>query len=119
MVIDDDVDTRLLMSAYLTLNLPASVRVDAIGDTAYREGGIDWTDVAVAVVDVMMPTVDGRVVLAELRDERPDVYRIAWTAAVDAVRDELVEQQLAHACIAKPGLDDLLAVLRPLLEQRG
>jgi CheY-like chemotaxis protein len=110
-IIDDNSDTRLLIRAYLESELPASVRVRSYSDAAYREATIRWEDVAVAVVDIMMPVVDGRVLLAELRDEHPNIYRVAWTASPDVYGRGVVEEGLAHALVPKPGLDELRALI--------
>lgn len=115
-VIDDQVDTRDLMSIYLRTHLPSSIRVHAVGDVGYREG-ICWDEVAVAIIDVMMPNVDGREIMAWLRDERPEIHRIAWTAAVDNYREELTANNLAHAVVAKPGLEELIHLVRPFVHK--
>lgn len=111
MVIDDELDTRSLMRAFLTAELPEAIDVRAYGDVDYRDGRIDFECCAVAIVDVMMPVVDGRAILTRLRDEWPGIRRIAWTAAPEVYREEIVQQCLAHAVVAKPGLDELRALV--------
>ena len=85
-----------------------------MGDVEYREG-VSWDQVAVAIVDVMMPNVDGRDIMRWLRDERPHIYRIAWTAAVESHKESLTTEGLAHAVIAKPGLEELIHLVKPLV----
>lgn len=102
-----------MMWAFLTHALPDSVRVTAIGDVEYREKDtkpVDWDNCAVAIVDVMMPVVDGREILGHLRDNHPTTYRVAWTAAMNFT-EELIEEGLAHEVVQKPGLESLRTIL--------
>lgn len=110
-VVDDEADTRMMMWAFLHATMPDSVRVRTYADVEFRERHIDWDDCAVAIVDVMMPIVDGREILDFLAAEHPSTYRVAWTAASTALREELLETGLAHEVVVKPGLDEMKQIL--------
>lgn len=113
-VIDDTDDTRTLMWAFLSHELPRSVRVHAIPDTAYQTA-VDWDEVAVAIVDLMMPVHHGLEVLGWIKDNHPTCYRIAWTAAAEAHEAQITREALANALITKPGLYELGELVRAAL----
>lgn len=109
-LIDDEDDVRRVMEEVLRLHLPDIVAVRSFHpDDA---DGIDWGGCQVAIVDLMMPGRDGESILAELRDNHPQVYRVAWTAKDQAAREALAESGLAHAVVAKPGFDDIIGILK-------
>lgn len=109
-LIDDEDDVRRAMQEMLRLYLPDEVDVSSFDPDDVAN--IDWGGCQVAIVDLMMPGIDGESILAELRDNHPDVYRVAWTAKDRQARDALAESGLAQAVVGKPGFDDIIGLLR-------
>ena len=108
-LIDDEDDVRRAMEEILRLHLPDIVAVRSFHPDDADD--IDWGGCQVAIVDLMMPGRDGESFLAELRDNHPDVYRVAWTAKDRAARDKLTASGLADAVVAKPGFDEVIGLL--------
>ena len=109
-VIDDESDLREVMQHLLTTMLPDIV--DVVAFAPEDVDGIDWEGCQVALVDLMMPHRDGESILAHLMERHPDVYRVAWTAKAEQVRDRMVDDGLAQAVIGKPGFDETVALLQ-------
>lgn len=66
----------------------------------------DWSGVTAAVVDLLMPRVDGVTVLQWLAVHHPNVKRVVCSALLD---DQLTDaQQWAHEVIHKPFLPEQL-----------
>ena len=108
-VIDDESDMRNVMQTWLVTVLPDIVDVAAFAPEDVD--GIDWSGCQVALVDLMMPGPGGESILTYLRDKHPSVYRVAWTAKADDVRDRLCVEGVAQEVIGKPGLEETAALL--------
>lgn len=108
-LIDDNDDVREAMCAVLTHHLPDLVDIAAYHPADYDQ--IDWSGCQVALIDLMMPVRSGESILAELRDNHPAVYRVAWTARAEHERDAVAESGLADAVVAKPGFTEIVALL--------
>lgn len=109
-VIDDESDLRYAMQQLLTLELPDIV--DVVGFAPEDVDGIDWSGTQVALVDLMMPGPGGESILAYLREHHPAVYRVAWTAKAEQVRERLTGEGVAQSVIGKPGFEETVALLR-------
>ena len=108
-LIDDEEDVRMAMEMVLTHHLPDIVDVSSFHPRDYNK--IRWDGCQVALVDLMMPGIAGEAILEELRDNHPDVYRVAWTAKDEVARKEILHSGLAHVVVAKPGFDEIVALL--------
>jgi DNA-binding NarL/FixJ family response regulator len=109
-LIDDEDDIRFAMEQVLSHHLPDIVDISAFHPDDYA--AVDWTGCQVALVDLMMPGINGETILEELRDQHPEVYRVAWTAKDQAARNAIAASGLAHTVVAKPGFDEIIALLR-------
>jgi DNA-binding NarL/FixJ family response regulator len=114
-IIDDDDEVRTAMELVLIHLLPDVVNVASHHPDNYD--AIDWEGCQVAVIDLMMPDRDGESILAELAQHHPDVYRVAWTATDRATRRRVAASGLAQTVVAKPGFDEILALLREIPKQ--
>lgn len=115
LVIDDDEDMRVLAGRLLAIHFDNAVEVLAIGPDGWEgaDGWKDlpWDDCEIAIIDLMMPVVDGAVILRWLMENHPRVRRITWSAYLP-VRPEAAD--LAHLLIPKPdvvGLAEAVASL--------
>lgn len=82
LVVDDDVDFR----AMLAWQLGKADQVDVVGDAADGYEAleqIDRLDPQVAVVDLMMPGMDGFELIDRMREEHPGVVPVAYSAMVN------------------------------------
>lgn len=109
-LIDDEDEVRQVMERLLQHHLPDIVDIRSFHPRDYE--AVDWSGCQVALVDLMMPGIDGETILAELRENNPDVYRVAWTAKDEKSRRHVLDSGLAHTVVVKPGFDDILAILR-------
>ena len=58
-----------------------------------------WNDIDVAVVDLMLPGINGKEILRWLSEHRPDIRRIAMTASLPSAEEVI---GLAHETLIKP-----------------
>lgn len=120
-VIDDDERMRVLARQYLSMIFDGRYRIVACPPEEYET--IDWSDVKVAIVDLMMDPVPGTTILSWLRDHHSTIKRVAWSAAVPkpgGYMNPLVEeaQIVADAVVSKLSLDDLADAIEKLRGDR-
>lgn len=98
----------------------AGYTVDGVPDGAEALAYLDATDYDAAVLDVMMPKVDGLTVLRTVRD-RGSALPVLLLTARDAVRDRVGGLDAgADDYLTKPfAMDELLARLRVLTRRKG
>lgn len=88
---------------------------DAVVETSSVDALVRWSraGLAAAVVDYLMPTVDGLEVLAALQEHSPGCRRILLTAAPhEAAVVEAFRSGLAQRVLTKPPLlDDMTSAL--------
>src|SRR4051794_19291529 len=104
-VADDEEDMRVLLTGQLSL----VGRCDVVGEAVDGEHAVQLfraLDPDVVVLDQRMPNLTGIEAAAVMRDERPDVRLVLYTAYADpSIRSEA--ERLDVRCIAKghvPGL---------------
>ena len=105
LVIDDEPDMLLFAKAFLTMHMPHIVRVHTTSHIEWEKVVTVWDEVAVAIVDLMMPT-PGIDILREIQEKYPHVDRVAWTAAADSIGQAVEEEGLAIV-IPKPDHEEL------------
>lgn len=98
----------------------AGYTVDGVPDGAEALAYLDVTDYDAAVLDVMMPKIDGLTVLRTVR-ERGSTLPVLLLTARDAVRDRVGGLDAgADDYLTKPfAMDELLARLRVLTRRKG
>lgn len=98
----------------------AGYTVDGVPDGAEALAYLDVTDYDAAVLDVMMPKIDGLTVLRMVRD-RGSALPVLLLTARDAVRDRVGGLDAgADDYLTKPfAMDELLARLRVLTRRKG
>lgn len=98
----------------------AGYTVDGVPDGAEALAYLDVTDYDAAVLDVMMPKIDGLTVLRTVRD-RGSALPVLLLTARDAVRDRVGGLDAgADDYLTKPfAMDELLARLRVLTRRKG
>lgn len=106
LVVDDQEDLAELLSQNLEMAGAEVVKVTSDFDGLFDVEA--WDGVDVAVVDVMLPYVDGRDLLEWMERHVPRVRRVAWTAmGVDLLGDVH-----AHAVLQKPSpLEDIISAV--------
>lgn len=117
LVAEDQPELRKLLVKNLT---SMGYMVDGVPDGAEALDYLKSISYDAAVLDIMMPRVDGLTVLRELRDEGSTLPVLLLTAR-DSVRDRVIGLDSgADDYLIKPfSIDELLARLRVLLRQKG
>lgn len=119
LIVDDDVDFR----AMLSWQLGKAEQIQVIGDAADGYEALEQVDVLdpeVAVVDLMMPGMDGFELIDRLLAEHPEVVPVAYSAmANDHARDQL--RSIGVEMLTKSGNAKLLvdAIRRLAPPSRG
>jgi DNA-binding NarL/FixJ family response regulator len=78
-VVDDDDDFRLMLRVQLNLQQGVEV-VGTAGDGREALEVVDQVDPDAVAMDLLMPVMDGFAAIGELRERRPDVGIVAYTA---------------------------------------
>ena len=117
LVAEDQPQLLTMLVKNLTL---AGYTVDGVADGAEALAYLDVTDYDAAVLDVMMPKVDGLTVLRTVRD-RGSALPVLLLTARDAVQDRVGGLDAgADDYLTKPfAMDELLARLRVLTRRKG
>lgn len=117
LVAEDQPQLLTMLVKNLTL---AGYTVDGVADGAEALAYLDVTDYDAAVLDVMMPKVDGLTVLQTVRD-RSSALPVLLLTARDAVQDRVGGLDAgADDYLTKPfAMDELLARLRVLTRRKG
>lgn len=117
LVAEDQPQLLTMLVKNLTL---AGYTVDGVADGAEALAYLDVTDYDAAVLDVMMPRVDGLTVLQTVRD-RGSALPVLLLTARDAVQDRVGGLDAgADDYLTKPfAMDELLARLRVLTRRKG
>lgn len=117
LVAEDQPQLLTMLVKNLTL---AGYTVDGVADGAEALAYLDVTDYDAAVLDVMMPRVDGLTVLRTVRD-RGSALPVLLLTARDAVQDRVGGLDAgADDYLTKPfAMDELLARLRVLTRRKG
>lgn len=117
LVAEDQPQLLTMLVKNLTL---AGYTVDGVADGAEALAYLDVTDYDAAVLDVMMPRVDGLTVLRTVRD-RGFALPVLLLTARDAVQDRVGGLDAgADDYLTKPfAMDELLARLRVLTRRKG
>lgn len=117
LVAEDQPELRRMLEKNLTL---AGYTVDAVPDGAEALAYLDAASYDAAVLDIMMPKVDGLTVLRTLRG-RGSALPVLLLTARDAVRDRVGGLDAgADDYLTKPfAMDELLARLRVLTRRKG
>lgn len=117
LVAEDQPQLLTMLVKNLTL---AGYTVDGVTDGAEALAYLDVTDYDAAVLDVMMPRVDGLTVLRTVRD-RGSALPVLLLTARDAVQDRVGGLDAgADDYLTKPfAMDELLARLRVLTRRKG
>ena len=106
LIVDDDVDFR----AMLTWQLSKADRVEVVGDAADGYEALERIqDLSpeVAVVDLMMPGMDGFELIDHMRSDHPQVVPVAYSAmANDHARTQL--ESIGVEMLTKSGSSDKL-----------
>ncbi len=119
LIVDDDVDFR----AMLAWQLGKAEKIQVIGDAADGYEAleqVDLLDPEVAVVDLMMPGMDGFELIDRLLADHPQVVPVAYSAmANDHARDQL--RSIGVEMLTKSGNAKLLveAIRRLAPPSRG
>jgi len=98
LIVDDDLPTQQLLAALMRRNglgsVIASNGAEAVGRIA--QGGL-----AIVILDLMMPEVDGHQVIEYIQRENRGVPVIVCTAAGPRVTDSL-DRRVVRAIVRKP-----------------
>jgi DNA-binding NarL/FixJ family response regulator len=78
-VVDDDDDFRLMLRVQLNLQHGVEV-VGTAGDGREALEVVDEVDPDAVAMDLLMPVMDGFAAIGELRERRPEVGIVAYTA---------------------------------------
>lgn len=109
-VVEDDPDLGQLIMATLSYEEFDS---ELVAQDFYRALEPEtWEGASAAVVDMMLPgEYTGVEILRYLRDTRPQVKRIAFTAIADHIQGDDISE-LAQAWVQKPDLAGVIAALQ-------
>ena len=110
LIVDDEEGLRRILQHFLTLD---GFTVETAADGEQALALIHDTLPDLVITDLMMPTMDGRTLIARLHDD-PRTQRIPVLVMTAAHRTELSEPPV-HAILKPFALDDLLARIRVLL----
>jgi DNA-binding NarL/FixJ family response regulator len=115
-VVDDDDDFRLMLR--VQLNLQPGVEV--IGTAADGREALDVVDAlrpdAVAM-DLLMPVLDGFAAIGELRERRPEVGVVAYTAVAGRYARERVAELDAELVLKSGDPTPLVEALRRSIDR--
>ena len=108
-IIEDGPDLAHMLAQRLCLDMRDQVEVVTITtDFEAAVANYNWHDVNVAVVDIMLPRIDGRTIAYWLHTQHPNVRVIIWTA----MPVEQFHDVLADATIVKQDIDALIKAIR-------
>lgn len=110
-VVDDDHDFRLLLVTLLS----ATPGVEVVGDAADGFEAlevIERTDPDAAIVDLLMPGMDGFELIGRLREERPGMRLVANSAIATTERSNEVARLGVPVLSKSSNPDVLMAALR-------
>ncbi len=111
LVVEDDPHQRLLVSLLLKHN---GIEVISVEDGFHALEAIVADPPDLIVMDLNLPTVDGRDVLADVREQRPTTPVVVVSGAPDA--QERAQALGANAVVVKPyEVSDLLATVESVL----
>jgi CheY-like chemotaxis protein len=109
LVIDDDADVRQMLTDVLTAE---GYVVKGLGASAGLTV-IDAWPPDIAIVDLMMPDVDGREVVAKIRERAPWVKIVLYSARGAAAVEATARELGLDFWLAKPfEIDEMLAMIR-------
>lgn len=104
LIVEDDGDLARLQSAILAGYATVTVISDEFERTLLPE---TWLGIDVAVIDLMLPGLEGEDICRYLRDQQPYVRRVICTAKPMNLISDL--RDLADVILQKPfGADDFL-----------
>lgn len=107
-VIEDNDDLSELIGQRIELEIP-DVSVMRIGeDFKASVEWLDWDEVDVAVVDIMLPGISGREIMYWLHTEYPNVRVYGWSAIAEFQTD-IVEHEIIFG---KPDIEGLIGAIR-------
>lgn len=116
LLVDDEPSIRRVAEKYLTNHgyhvLSASSGEEALRQAQAHDGSID-----LVVTDVVMPTMDGPMLVARLVDERPALQRVVYISGFsDAAPPAGQPPQVLSLYVPKPfELPELLRAVQALL----
>jgi DNA-binding NarL/FixJ family response regulator len=90
-VVDDDDDFRLMLRVQLNLQDGVEV-VGTAGDGREALEVVDELDPDAVAMDLLMPVMDGFAAIGELRERRPEVGVVAYTAVAGRYARERVDE---------------------------
>ena len=114
LIVEDDEPTQLLLVAVMRrAGLPTVVAGD--GNAAIRM--IDTrTDLACIILDLMMPEVDGKAVIAHMTEKKQRIPVIVCTAALPRVMPEF-DPNIIRAIVRKPfDIEQLMTTVSELVD---
>ena len=107
-VIEDGPDLAFMLAQRLRLDDPDVEVVTITADFEHAVANHPWHDVDIAVVDIMLPRIDGRTIAYWLHTQHPNVRVLVWSA--------LPQEQLldiaADKVIVKQDIDGLVRAIR-------
>jgi CheY-like chemotaxis protein len=113
LIVEDDEPTQKLLATLMARNGVPSVLAENGAAAIEMLDGRD--DIGCMILDLMMPAVDGRSVLAHLTDTERNLPVIVCTAA--ALRPESFDKTLVRAVVQKPfDIEQLMTLVESLLE---
>jgi DNA-binding NarL/FixJ family response regulator len=115
---DDDADFVLILRARLNL-LPGIEVVATAGDGSEVVEAVAHTQPDVAVVDLLMPDVDGFAALEELARSHPSVGRVAYTAVASSAAHERTAALGAELVVKSRDASALVEAIRRSAARAG
>lgn len=109
-VVDDDPDFRLLLTALLD----RATGVDVVGDAADGHEALEViaaTDPDAAVIDLLMPGMDGFELIQLLREQRPTLRIVANSALAGGTRAERLGELGVEVLLKSSDTTALVAAL--------
>lgn len=117
LVVDDNADSRMLVSELLTLK---GHQVSALASGKDAISVLATFDPDLAILDLQMPEMDGFATLEGLRELRPKLPVIALSGHVLPSDEKRIRASGFDASLSKPSsLADLLEAVNVLLEASG
>ena len=108
--IDDDADTAQAVASLLRIFHDVRFAVGVQETVAELQRRVP----DVVLCDLEMPPFRGYAILAMIRREHPSVRRILFTGSPPRAWMHVLEEQLAHVVIRKPGgIQELLEAISP------
>jgi CheY-like chemotaxis protein len=118
LIADDDTYSYLLLAKVLK-NTGASLEFAVDGEQAVKKLRIDKS-ITAAILDIIMPKMNGVEVVKIIKKTRPDLIFIAYTADVVRFNAEKCKEYGFDFCISKPILPvRFLRILNEALALRG